>query len=45
MNGFEAIDQLLAAAAEPAASRRPDNGGPCARPSASRAPKWPTPSA
>ncbi len=45
MNDFEAIDQLLAAPPNPPPSRRPSSGGPCARPSVSRAPKWPAPSA
>ncbi|MFE2490817.1 hypothetical protein ACFXGR_47960 [Streptomyces mirabilis] len=45
MNDFEAIDQLLAAAAEPAPFRRPSSRGPCARPLVSRAPKPPAPSA
>ncbi|MEU8911551.1 hypothetical protein AB0D17_50935 [Streptomyces mirabilis] len=45
MNDFEAIDQLLAAAAEPVLLPPAESGGPCAGPSVSRVPKWPAPSA
>ncbi len=44
MNDFEAIGQLLAAAAEPVPlPPRPSSDGPCARPLVSRAPKSPAP--
>lgn len=44
MNDFEAIDQLLAAAAEPVPLPLAEQRRALVRPSVSRAPKWPAPS-